>query len=117
VDKYGKPFILKEKTVDYGYAITAHKSQGSTYDYAMVDETTMEWLTQRDILAANQARYVAFSRASKGVIAKTNRPIKTKDFFDFTNKPTNTEGIIVEFESKVLDAMAKDGLVNKKCKL
>lgn len=47
--------------VNYNYAITAHKSQGSTYDYCI----SMEWdiETVRDIDERNRIRYVAATRA------------------------------------------------------
>jgi exodeoxyribonuclease-5 len=47
--------------VKYNYAVTAHKSQGSTYDYCI----SMEWDIEenRDIEERNRIRYVAATRA------------------------------------------------------
>lgn len=49
--------------VKYNYAITAHKSQGSTYQYCI----SMEWDIERvrDFEERNRIRYVAGTRASK----------------------------------------------------
>lgn len=37
-DKDGKHPILQKKVVDYGYAITIHKSQGSTFTHVLIDD-------------------------------------------------------------------------------
>lgn len=49
--------------VGYNYAITTHKSQGSTYDYSI----SMEWdmVVNRDFQERNRIRYVAATRARK----------------------------------------------------
>lgn len=47
--------------VKYNYAITAHKSQGSTYDYALSMEMDIE--KNFDIEERNRIRYVAATRA------------------------------------------------------
>lgn len=47
--------------VKYNYAITAHKSQGSSYDYCISCEFDMEF--NRDIEERNRIRYVAATRA------------------------------------------------------
>lgn len=56
--------LLLPKGVDYGYACTVHKSQGSTYDRVYVNDT--------DIIRAAERRallYVAYSRAREQVCA------------------------------------------------
>jgi len=68
-DKYN----VIEKDIYYGYALTAHKSQGSTYDVAIVDEQDFakiinRWNFKHDKLETrvkekNQLRYVAYTRA------------------------------------------------------
>lgn len=65
-------FQLIEKDIDYGYAITAHKSQGSTYHTVYVDEVDFEkignkWNAKFDaqengIKEKNQLKYVAYTR-------------------------------------------------------
>lgn len=52
--------ILVGKDFDYAYALTVHKSQGSTYKYAFVDEHDINFnphCTER-----NRLKYVSFSR-------------------------------------------------------
>lgn len=49
--------------VNYNYAITAHKSQGSTYQNCFVVETDID--ANKDIIERNRIKYTAMSRASK----------------------------------------------------
>lgn len=68
-------FQVIEKDIDYGYAITAHKSQGSTYDIAYVDllnfqklhDSTYKGIPVNRSRERDQLRYVAISRARKYV--------------------------------------------------
>jgi hypothetical protein len=66
-----KPQLVKN--IDYGYAVTSHKAQGSTYKYTFVDYENMENPGNNKIVSdgntpyANerqQLKYVALSRAS-----------------------------------------------------
>jgi ATP-dependent exoDNAse (exonuclease V) alpha subunit len=43
LDKNGKPKTksVAKRSIDYGYAHTIHKSQGGTYTYVFVDDTTI----------------------------------------------------------------------------
>jgi hypothetical protein len=62
-----------EKDIYYGYSITCHKSQGSTYNNVIVDENDFEKLSDKwnytynllesKVLEKNQMRYVAYTRA------------------------------------------------------
>jgi len=64
-----------EKDIYYGYAITAHKSQGSTYNSVFVDEKDFEKIAnkwnykydcfQSRIREKNQLKYVAYTRAKE----------------------------------------------------
>ena len=70
VDKQGR--TLYERDIDYGFAITAHKSQGSTYDTVFVDVNNMvydkngyPYANQDDLL---RRLYVGCSRAHKELI-------------------------------------------------
>jgi len=56
---------IRKKTIDYGYAITTHKSQGSTYENVFIDMKNIQICTDKDEL--RQLQYVALSRASKKV--------------------------------------------------
>lgn len=70
IDKSGK--LLYERDIDYGFSITAHKSQGSTYQTVFVDVNDMVYSklgqpynNQDDLL---RRLYVGCSRASKELI-------------------------------------------------
>ena len=68
-------FMVCEKDVFYGYAITAHKSQGSTYLNSYVDNNDFNKISNRwnykfrmienRFKERNQLLYVAYTRASK----------------------------------------------------
>jgi len=80
--------IRASKSIDYGYAITAHKSQGSTYTSVFVDEDSIDTnqysynrhhtkrvakgltpQTKKDVdTERNKIKYVAFSRPSKNAV-------------------------------------------------
>lgn len=70
IDRTGK--TLYDRDIDYGFAITAHKSQGSTYDTVFVDVNNMvydrmghPYANQDDLL---RRLYVGCSRAHKELI-------------------------------------------------
>ncbi len=56
-------FIRKYADVNYGYAITAHKSQGSTYNTTFVLEDDID--ANLDIVERNRIKYTAYTRSSK----------------------------------------------------
>ncbi len=117
--------VFKKKSIDYGYAITAHKSQGGTYDYMLVDENDIESMysptdTRKNpptIEDVNQGKYVTFSRASKGVIALTKYPITNTAAFNFgIENDFISENFKLDINQTTLDALIKDGIANKTCK-
>ena len=59
------------KDLDYGYAITGHKSQGSTYSHVFVMENDINenWV----IKERNQIKYVAFTRPSINATVLTTK--------------------------------------------
>ena len=57
------PDDIISKDLDYGYAITAHKSQGSTYDYVFILENDIDANT--NIRERNQIKYVSITRPKK----------------------------------------------------
>lgn len=69
-DKRRKDDIIK-KDLDYGYFLTIHKSQGSTYDNVMVIESDIEenW----NVVDRNKLRYVALSRPTTLAIVLCNK--------------------------------------------
>ena len=52
--------VIKPQTFDYGYAITAHRSQGSSYNNVFVDMGNLK--LDRDINELRQLQYVSLSR-------------------------------------------------------
>lgn len=68
-------FMVVEKDIYYGYALTAHKCQGSTYNSVYVDEgdfkkISNKWNYRMQVIEhrhkeRNQLRYVAYTRASE----------------------------------------------------
>ena len=66
-----------EKDIYYGYSITAHKSQASTYDNVISDEPDFQKISNRwnykynklenRIKEKNQIRYVAYTRAKENL--------------------------------------------------
>lgn len=58
--------IIKRKTLDYGYCISAYKSQGSTYNIAMIDMENLFRYANGEKL--RQLQYVACSRTSSDLI-------------------------------------------------
>jgi len=62
--------IIK-RDIDYGYFITCHKAQGSTYQHAVVNKSDIyqNWVMKE----RNQILYVALSRAAKTTTVLTNK--------------------------------------------
>jgi hypothetical protein len=56
-------FLRRFADVNYAYAISCHKSQGSTYNTAFVleDDIDMNW----DVVERNRIKYTAYTRASR----------------------------------------------------
>lgn len=58
--------VIKRKSIDYGYCISAHKSQSSTYQIVLVDMENIYRCTNAEEL--RQMQYVALSRTSGDII-------------------------------------------------
>lgn len=69
-DAYGN--LLQQKVVDFGYAHTIHKSQGSTFEYVLMNDIDIE-NNCHDKMIKKQLRYVGVTRAKKKVIILTNK--------------------------------------------
>jgi ATP-dependent exoDNAse (exonuclease V) alpha subunit len=70
-DITGPSGLLVKKDIDYGYAITCHKSQGSTFVNVAVSETNLD--RNRNDEERNKLKYVAFSRPTHQAIIYTNK--------------------------------------------
>jgi ATP-dependent exoDNAse (exonuclease V) alpha subunit len=72
-ETFADKYKVIEKDIYYGYSITAHKSQGSTYMSVIVDEPEFQKISNKwnykynkmesRIKEKNQLRYVAYTRA------------------------------------------------------
>lgn len=70
-------FMVIEKDIDYGYALTCHKSQGSTYDTVFVDISDFNKIQnfynyklkkyENRTVEKNQLKYVACTRPKKNL--------------------------------------------------
>lgn len=56
-------FLRKYADVSYAYAITAHKSQGSTYEYTFVLDDDIDM--NANIVERNRIKYTSYTRSSK----------------------------------------------------
>lgn len=55
--------LIKAKTLDYGYAMTIHKCQSSTYDLVYYDNSSLKFCYNKDV--KRQLQYVAMSRVKE----------------------------------------------------
>lgn len=63
IDLYYDNRVVRKKSFDYGYAMTVHKSQGSTYNNIFIDWRNLKMCN--DSLVRRQLQYVAMSRTRK----------------------------------------------------
>ena len=71
---FADQYMVVEKDIYYGYAVTSHKSQGSTYDNVYVDENDFKKIANKwnyrlhavenRSKERNQLKYVAYTRAA-----------------------------------------------------
>ena len=73
--KDSKVKVILEKTFDYGYAHTIHKSQGGTYDRVMILADTINKFP--DESSRQELKYVAISRARNIGYVYTTHEIKS----------------------------------------
>ena len=60
-DQYG--VLIQAKVIDYGYAHTIHKSQGSTFVHVLINDDDINRCLDKNV--KKQLRYVAVTRAQK----------------------------------------------------
>lgn len=79
--------------VDFGYAITAHKSQGSTYDIVVVDEKDIMGTSATSNQEKSELIYTALTRPRKTAIVISSVPISNPYTGDIENPslPKQTE--------------------------
>lgn len=65
VDLIYEDRIIKRKSLDYGYCISAHRSQGSNYTGVIVDMENLLTCPDKEML--RQLEYVALSRTRSDV--------------------------------------------------
>lgn len=72
IDSFGR--IILSRDLDYGFAITSHKSQGSTYSNVLIDVNDIVYnknlIPYADINQTNRRLYVAISRCKKQCLLK-----------------------------------------------
>lgn len=73
-EKFNKDMTSVKKTFDFGYAHTIHKSQGGTYEYALVDDVNIS-ASPGSAEEKGRLRYVGLTRAKHGSYVLTNREI------------------------------------------
>jgi hypothetical protein len=96
-------FVLS-KTLDYGYAVTIHKSQGSTYDVVVVDDITIQ--SFKKTKDQQKLRYVGVSRAKSKVYYYTNATLKQPEII--TNDAEDVDFVEinpVEFTQEEVNTM------------
>ena len=71
--------------VDFGYAITAHKSQGSTYDIVFVDEKDIMGTTATSNQEKSELIYTALTRPRKTAIVISSVPVSNPYTGDIEN--------------------------------
>ena len=74
-----KAFQLKDQffaNIDYAYAITSHKSQGSTYDMVIVHEQDIMNVTGPSIINKSESVYTGLTRARNITVVISSVPIK-----------------------------------------
>lgn len=71
--------------VDFGYAITAHKSQGSTYDIVVVDEKDIMGTSSTSNQEKSELIYTALTRPRKTAIVISSVPVSNPYTGDIEN--------------------------------
>lgn len=71
--------------VDFGYSITAHKSQGSTYDIVVVDEKDIMGTTATSNQEKSELIYTALTRPRKTAIVISSVPVSNPYTGDIEN--------------------------------
>jgi hypothetical protein len=74
--------LIVKKDLDYGYAITVHKSQGSTYTNVFVNEDNLD--RNNNTEERNKLKYVALSRPTNQAYVLSQKTIGTINLTDLS---------------------------------
>ena len=66
IDLYYDGRLIRKKSFDYSYALSTHRSQGSSYNNVLVDIRNIN--TCKDEQVKRQLQYVALSRTRNNVL-------------------------------------------------
>ena len=91
-------YTVIKKSIDFGYAITSHKSQGSTYKHVVIDKVDMDNAFGGDLATAQRMYYTAVSRATTTVTVYTkDTKIPGNPITNRVGNNKNTQQNIPEF--------------------
>lgn len=88
------------KDIDYGYAITGHKSQGSGYQNVLISENNID--LNSDIIERNKLKYVAFSRATNYVMSYSKKTVKDNNISEL---PMGVAAVKVTHKTDILNKL------------
>ena len=101
---------------DYGYAITSHKSQGSTYNNVYVMEDNILSVQDASIKTKNQSLYVAVTRPRyKAVIVSNKNASNVSIGEEYTTKGLNIDTRGKSFEPKEISEEDINNLPRLNC--
>jgi exodeoxyribonuclease-5 len=126
IDALKAAWSLKKKfaDVDYAYAITSHKSQGSTYDIVIVDEKDIYSVKPISNKEKSESTYTGLTRARNTSILISSVPVKEEKFSinslsqgtsiskkksEARNKPTVVESTQEKLSSSLSNDVTEDG--------
>ena len=97
--------------LEYGYAITSHKAQGSTYTNVYVMEDNILGQTNAsDIKAKNQSLYVAVSRPTNKLVMISSENVNKSENITFAKSESpnfESENINLELSEKEQELLIK----------
>lgn len=87
--------LLQAKTIDFGYALTIHKSQGSTFTHVLMDDVDVSRASMSDSNAANAMEMVDLGEGSKNDAVnaelKSSEEVDLGDLSDVEVESTQTD--------------------------
>ena len=87
--------LLQAKTIDFGYALTIHKSQGSTFTHVLMDDVDVSRASMSDNNAANAMEMVDLGEETRNDAAnaelKSSEEVDLGDLSDVDVEVKNTQ--------------------------